>query len=111
MHNVERSNLVTGEPNLDFCINGPNGIRYVDVKEPRSGGRGNTNLDSAARRLGHKIHKQKNGQPPYGVSSQEILHIVNMELLDPSLRSDSEKNIFLPHGSKNIITLDIIQRN
>ena len=84
---------------------------YVDVKEPRSGGRGNTNLDSAARRMGHKIYKQKNGQSPYGVSSQEILHLVNMELLDPSLRSDYQKNIFLPHGCKNIITLDITQRN
>ena len=108
---VERPNLANGEPNLDFRTNGPNGIRYVDVKEPRSGRRGNTNLDSAARRMGHKIHKQKNGQSPYGVSSQEILHIVNMELLDPSLRSDYQKNIFLPHGSKNIIILDITQRN
>ena len=108
---VERPNLANGEPNLDFRTNGPNGIRYVDVKEPRSGRRGNTNLDSAARRMGHKIHKQKNGQSPYGVSRQEILHIVNMELLDPSLRSDYQKNIFLPHGSKNIIILDITQRN
>ena len=55
--------------------------------------------------MGHKIHKQKY-QSQYSVSSQEILHIVNMELLDPSLRSDYQKNIFLPHGSKNIIQKD-----
>ena len=69
MDEVERPNLDNGEPNFDFRTNGPNGIRYVDVKEPISGGRGNTNLDSAARIMDHKIHKQKNGQSPYGVSS------------------------------------------
>ena len=109
--NVERPNLANGEPNLDFRANGPNGTRYVDVKEPRSEGRGNTNLDSAARRMGHKIHKQKNRQSPDDFSSDQILHIVNMQLIDPSLRPDYQKNIFLPHGSKNIIVLDITQRN
>ena len=106
VHQVERPNLDKGEPNIDFRTQGPNGYTYVDVKEPRSGGRGNSNLDSAARRMGHKIQKQKSRVP-----EEKVLHIVNVELLEPDKRAGYQTNIFLPHGSEGIIIVDITQRN
>lgn len=59
---AERPDLDNGEPNIDFKVKGPGNHRYVDVKEPRNFGRGNQDLDSAARRMGHKIYKQIKNQ-------------------------------------------------
>ena len=107
---VERPNLDNGEPNLDFKVNGPGNYKYVDVKEPRNYGRGNQDLDSAARNMGYKINKQKD-QSEYGISRKEILHIVNFELLDPGERPEYQTNIFSPHGSEDITIIDISKRN
>ena len=107
---AKRPNLDNGEPNLDFRINGPGGYEYADVKEPRSYGRGNSDLDKAAQNMGKKIHKQKD-QSEHGVSRQKILHIVNFELLNPSERVSYETNLFSPHGSDAIIIVDITKRN
>lgn len=49
MQGVKRPDLDNGEPNLNFKVNGPGNYRYTDVKEPRDYGRGNQDLDSAAR--------------------------------------------------------------
>ena len=57
---AERPHLDTGEPNLDFRINGFGAYEYVDVKELQNYGRGNSDLDKAAQNMGKKIHKQKN---------------------------------------------------
>jgi len=107
---VERPDLDNGEPNLDFKVNGPGNYRYVDVKEPRNYGRGNQDLDSAARNMGYKIHKQKD-QSEYSISRKKILHIVNFELLDPGERQEFKQNIFSPHGSEDITIIDINKRN
>lgn len=82
----------------------------MDVKEPRNYGRGNTDLDKAAQNMGNKIHKQKD-QSEFGVSRQQVLHIVNLELLDPGERSSYQTNLFSPHGSKDIIIVDITKRS
>jgi hypothetical protein len=106
---AERPDLSKGEPNLDFKVKGPGKYKYVDVKEPRNFGRGNQNLDSAARRMGHKIYKQKE-QSKFGILKDEVLHIVNLELLDPGQQSDYQKNIFIPHSSEGITIIDITKR-
>ena len=49
---AERPNLDNAEPNLNFRINCPGGYEYADVKEPRSYGRGNSDLDKAAQNYG-----------------------------------------------------------
>jgi hypothetical protein len=107
---VKRPDLNNGEPNLDFKFNGPGNYQYVDGKEPRNYGRGNQNLNSAARNMGYKIHKQKD-QLEYGISRKDILHIVNFELLDPRERPEYQTNIFSPYGSKYITIIDISKRN
>ena len=107
---AERPHLDTGEPNLDFRINGFGAYEYVDVKELQNYGRGNSDLDKAAQNMGKKIHKQKN-QSEHGVSRQKILHIVNFELLNASERVSYETNLFSPHGSDAIIIVDITKRN
>lgn len=107
---AERPDLDNGEPNIDFKVKGPGNHRYVDVKEPRNFGRGNQDLDSAARRMGHKIYKQKE-QSKFGILRNEVLHIVNLELLDPGQRSSYQTNLFSPHGSKDIIIVDITKRS
>ena len=81
----------------------------MDVKEPRNFGRGNQDLDSAARRMGHKIYKQKE-QSKFGILRDEVLHIVNLELLDPGQQQDYQKNIFIPHSSEGITIIDITKR-
>jgi hypothetical protein len=106
---AERPDLSKGEPNLDFKVKGPGKYKYVDVKEPRNFGRGNQDLDSAARRMGHKIYKQKE-QSKFGILKDEVLHIVNLELLDPGQQSDYQKNIFIPHSSEGITIIDITKR-
>ena len=97
------------EPNLDFKVKSPDKYKYVDVKEPRNFRRGNQDLDSAARRMGHKIYKQKE-QSKFGISRDEVLHIVNLELLDPGQQQDYQKNIFIPHSSEGITIIDITKR-
>ena len=82
----------------------------MDVKEPRNFGRGNQDLDRAARRMGHRIYDQKE-QSKFGISRNQVLHIVNFELLDPDQRTDYQKNIFIPHGSEDITIIDISKRN
>jgi hypothetical protein len=106
---AERPDLSKGKPNLDFKVKGPDKYKYVDVKEPRNFGRGNQDLDSAARRMGHKIYKQKE-QSKFGILRDEVLHIVNLELLDPGQQPDYQKNIFIPHSSEGIIIIDITKR-
>jgi hypothetical protein len=106
---AERPNLSKGEPNLDFKVKGPDKYKYVDVKEPRNFGRGNQDLDSAARCMGHKIDKQKE-QSKFGILRDEVLHIVNLELLDPGEQPDYQKNIFIPHSSEGITIIDITKR-
>lgn len=60
--------------------------------------------------MGHKIYDQKD-QSKFGISKNQVLHIVNFELLDPGQRPDYQKNIFIPHGSEDIITIDISKRD
>jgi hypothetical protein len=106
---AERPDLSKGEPNLDFKVKGLGKYKYVDVKKPRNFGRGNQDLDSAARRMGHKIYKQKE-QSKFGILRDEVLHIVNLELLDPGQQPDYQKNIFIPHSSEGITIIDITKR-
>ena len=75
-------------------------------KEPRNFDKGNLDLDRAARRMGHRIYDQKE-QSKFGISRNEVLHIVNFELLDPGQRPDSQKNIFIPHGFEDITIFNV----
>lgn len=78
----------------------------MDLKEHLNFGRENQNLDRIARRMGHRIYGRKE-QSKFGISRNEILHIVNFELLDLGQRPDYQKDIFIPHDSEDIIIIDI----
>jgi hypothetical protein len=80
----------------DFEIEGPGRYDLADLKTPINWGKGNQNLDQAAKHLAEKILNQRLRIQGYG---KNPLHIVNLIKLDPNERMDYKQNVINAIGS------------